>query len=680
MNEKSEQHLYSIEKWTIHPDQNLISSGSEQIAVEPKTMSVLVFLIEKQGQTISREEFINEVWGGSIVTENSLNQSISKLRKIFNDEAVQPRIVETVSKKGYRLIVPVKRLDDPTLHRSKIAASLLSLRALALSGILLVVLALTYWGLSGTSSEKTADAVILSAEDGMERQPEVSHSGEQVAYVFGNICTEESEIRIRNLMTNETKRYALIPGIKKFPRFSLDDSSLVYWNSTIDDSKSTLYRISHNDTAATVLLEIDCGVRGLSWSHNGRFFVYSANVDRNSTFCIYLFDSQTGQVILLTRPVQNTSSDFFPVFSPDDRSVVFSRRNDRFESDLWKVDLETHELKRVTSDKVHILGLDWSTEGIVYSRLSDADVFEIVKLDPITYEKTIVLASREHISHLNSSHRRVYFQSNFEAISVVSYNLENGMRSALFNSNFQEVFPYYSPDGKYFSFISNRTGPFLLWVGDIDGAQTKIASNRRLSNTCSQPRWTSDGKSVIFDLYEGGKWTIYISNVDNGNTQVLIEDASHPVVSLDGRYVYFNSHRSGSSQIWKTLIDREDPVPVTTHGGFIGYESPLDASFYFMKQDEPGIWKKNDAGDELVIPDIPAFLNENWTLKNDKIIYAYNYALWQFDIRSKTISLVTSVREGTCGNLYGLSLSPDGKTLLYSRDERVESDLKILEY
>ena len=99
-----------IAGWLVQPDRNCLVRHGAVARLEPKHMQVLQCLIEHQGNTVSKDELIAKVWPEVVVTEHSLNQAISKLRRIFEDDAKHPKIIETISKRGYRLIVPVEEI------------------------------------------------------------------------------------------------------------------------------------------------------------------------------------------------------------------------------------------------------------------------------------------------------------------------------------------------------------------------------------------------------------------------------------------------------------------------------------------------------------------------------------------------------------------------------------------
>lgn len=86
---------------------NLIIANGEKATVEPKIMDVLCVLADKPGEVFSREELADRVWGSGGGSDERLTRAISQLRKVMGDSSRTPRYIETVSKRGYRLVSPV---------------------------------------------------------------------------------------------------------------------------------------------------------------------------------------------------------------------------------------------------------------------------------------------------------------------------------------------------------------------------------------------------------------------------------------------------------------------------------------------------------------------------------------------------------------------------------------------
>ena len=98
---------FKLGEWQVKPTAGQISRNDETIHLEPRVMSVLCLLADNAGEVVSREQLENEAWPGMLVGYDALASSILKLRKALGDDSRQPRYIETVSKRGYRLIAPV---------------------------------------------------------------------------------------------------------------------------------------------------------------------------------------------------------------------------------------------------------------------------------------------------------------------------------------------------------------------------------------------------------------------------------------------------------------------------------------------------------------------------------------------------------------------------------------------
>jgi DNA-binding winged helix-turn-helix (wHTH) protein/TolB-like protein/tetratricopeptide (TPR) repeat protein len=102
------QRRLQIGEWRADPDTNEISRGADTVRIEPKTMDVLMLLAGRGGRVVSREAFFSAVWPGMVVGDEALTQTIIKLRRALGDNSRSPSYIETISKRGYRLIAPVR--------------------------------------------------------------------------------------------------------------------------------------------------------------------------------------------------------------------------------------------------------------------------------------------------------------------------------------------------------------------------------------------------------------------------------------------------------------------------------------------------------------------------------------------------------------------------------------------
>ena len=96
-----------IDGWQIDASSYRILRNGDEKKLEPRSMELLLYLIDHPDRVVTREEIEEQVWQGRVVGYDALNSSIAKIRKAFADNSKQPRIIETIPKQGYRLIAPV---------------------------------------------------------------------------------------------------------------------------------------------------------------------------------------------------------------------------------------------------------------------------------------------------------------------------------------------------------------------------------------------------------------------------------------------------------------------------------------------------------------------------------------------------------------------------------------------
>jgi len=114
----SGEPFYIDGNWYVDPSTDRIRAGDRETKVEPRVMGVLCYLAARPGQVVPREELEAEVWAGMVVGYDALTSAIIKLRKAFDDDSRNPRIIETVSKRGYRLIAPVTPANPAAVEKA----------------------------------------------------------------------------------------------------------------------------------------------------------------------------------------------------------------------------------------------------------------------------------------------------------------------------------------------------------------------------------------------------------------------------------------------------------------------------------------------------------------------------------------------------------------------------------
>lgn len=113
MRSSDDTTAFAIGDWRAYPESDQLVCGDETVTIEPRMMDVLACLARHAGEVVSPDTLVDEVWHGTIVSDAPLYQSLAKLRKVLRDDANEPRYIETVRKRGYRLVAPVTFVAEP---------------------------------------------------------------------------------------------------------------------------------------------------------------------------------------------------------------------------------------------------------------------------------------------------------------------------------------------------------------------------------------------------------------------------------------------------------------------------------------------------------------------------------------------------------------------------------------
>jgi transcriptional activator of cad operon len=106
----SKSALLRIGEWRVDPNSGEISRGDVTARLDGRNMRLLLYLADHRGAVVSIEDVLKHVWAGLTVTSDSVYQSVAALRRDLGDDAKRPAYIETVPRRGYRMLAAVEPL------------------------------------------------------------------------------------------------------------------------------------------------------------------------------------------------------------------------------------------------------------------------------------------------------------------------------------------------------------------------------------------------------------------------------------------------------------------------------------------------------------------------------------------------------------------------------------------
>ena len=114
MEDGSLELLYIFDNYTLDPDKRELRSGATVVAMEPQAFDLLVHLIRHRKHVVSRDELIESIWGGRIVSESALSTRINAVRGAIGDNGTEQRLIKTLPRKGVRFVGEVREEREPS--------------------------------------------------------------------------------------------------------------------------------------------------------------------------------------------------------------------------------------------------------------------------------------------------------------------------------------------------------------------------------------------------------------------------------------------------------------------------------------------------------------------------------------------------------------------------------------
>ena len=107
----NEHPVYRFDDFIVDPNTWRLSRAGREIHLKPVVLELLIYLIANRDRLVSRQELMDTVWGGTVISESALTKAAGRLRRALGDDSATHRYLETVRSRGYRFVAEVEEID-----------------------------------------------------------------------------------------------------------------------------------------------------------------------------------------------------------------------------------------------------------------------------------------------------------------------------------------------------------------------------------------------------------------------------------------------------------------------------------------------------------------------------------------------------------------------------------------
>jgi Tol biopolymer transport system component/DNA-binding winged helix-turn-helix (wHTH) protein len=703
-----------FQDFEVHLETGEVWKAGRCLKVQDQPFKVLAALLERPGEIVTREELRQRIWPEKSFGDfdHAINLAITKLRATLGDSAGVPHLIETLPRRGYRFIAPLKEQTDlPATrivippkeeagsspaqeHPSRFAGKKLWLIFGALAFIVLFAIALLRkFPTLREPSPAAGEIVPLVSMPGRQAEPAVSPDGSQVA--FQNAEAPHPGIYVA-LVGGEKPLQLTENDRDHDPMWSPDGRQIAFARFHDSDNQKSVYVIpalgGSERRVYTTVSPIWADCNAMDWSPDGKSLIFSESVDDGTKARLSMLSLTDLTARPLTSP-RNQEFDCDPVFSPDGTSVAFASGPTGPEpGDLFVLNVAGGRPVRLTTGNSggHPA---WTQDGAEIVFASCQKGVQSLWRIPASGGMAQRVAGAGAEAYQPSISRRgnelaykVYKQRD----TIWRLNLKDERHALappvrLLSGRGIVWRPSYSPDGKKIVFESDRMGYSDIWMCDSDGFNCSQLT--ALHGTSGTARWSPNGRYISFESVAQDYYEVGVIEVPDGTPRMLATfpgaNNGAPNWSRDGEWIYFYSDKDpGAYQLWKIKRKGGSPLRVTNKGGVYGIESKDGRFLYYSKFGETGIWKRSlESGEESFLP-INIYSWAVWDVARDGIYFLNREfpphgRIEFFDFANGQSTSIFALDKPF--SFYGgLALSPDGKSLLFGQSELNESYITVM--
>ncbi|MBI2684879.1 MAG: PD40 domain-containing protein [Acidobacteria bacterium] len=654
----------------------------------PKVFDLLIVFLENPGKLLRKRELVDRVWSQAFVEDSNVAQHVAILRKALGDVSEDHQFIVTVPKEGYRFVCPVvastaaPESPPPAPNHAKPRKLAAAVAACVLLGVLSVRFL--------TNSDTSRAPVPVTSLPGLELFPSISPDGLRVTFAGLDPSGTASHIYVNDLAGDKLpKLLTPLEFSDTCPAWSPDNNTIAFLRHPGPNAE---VRIIPAQGGASRQIGVTSGMV-LAWWPDSKSVIIADPASTGQPFALFRVDIATGARTKITSPTAGIG-DIAAAVSFDARSLAFVRWSSESGYQILVRPLDADTPRVVVRDAKPIYGLAWSPtdRDLIYSTSRDSKpkLWRIAAdaspaTDPQRIPNIEGAALTPAVARRNG--RLVYTQFQ-EDVSIRRWNFPlQGPPVQIAQSTRIDLDPAISPDGESIALSSDRGGAYEIWVCDKNGAGLHQVTHFHLG-TAGSPRWSADGRRIVFDYSLSGKNAIYVVNADgSGLTEVPTgtRSASRPSWSIDGRSIYFRCSLPDSSQICKVGAAGGPVLQLTKNGGAEAYESRDGKTVFFVKSvDQPGLWRiPTEGGPESLVNE--GVWQGYWGVGNEDIYFAairqasMAYSLSAIHLKDNQARSLLPLNTKLVPLTPGFSITPDGSTLLLLQVDRNEADIMMID-
>ncbi len=705
----------------IDTHNQLLHRQGQTINLAPKVYDLLVFLCQNSQRVISKDELMEQVWTGTLVTENAISRTLVKVRKALADDPKNPQYIITVPRKGYRMVanfvasdtvsnqaeslVSTNQIDDlngdeeqaagvETNQQSTLTAQPLVFNqsrsskntVLIAVGVIMLIVITYALSIKTNTVLQTKQIKPLTREVGVEQYPAVSPELTHLAY-RKDVSGKPSYINIENLSSHVKQSITHERGALSKPVWSPTQDKLAFLyqhNSVCMIFWAELSDIKNKDTWQDIT---ECGAQAsphFVFSPDGQYLYFNDRQSVSHGYQVFRVNLANNEKDIVNQPITNGLGNYSFDISPDGERLLMINSEFSPTTRIYTLEIESSTLKQTAQLDYLMRSALWHHDNETIIHPSPHPAYELWQ-SSLTGNKLAVVASNtsrvKHLSRINNGKdfSFVSYLLNKDIFFTTMAKTKDQVEIELDNSTVMDYLPALANNTNQYAFVSKRSTSAEVYLSAIKSDQDNSTENAKQLSHFNNPVKLYDlafspNDSQLLVLADN---QIYVANIDAISMKKLpLDNIAIVAVSWqDENNLLLSTIKNADWTLMAYNISEQklSSMPVGYQGGLY---SSVDNHFYFIADDSSHVMKFSDISAEPQATDLicqPSIINRKLNLKatHDGLVCQSNTENKQYSHYSFTNKTSKIWQNPPAAN----DFSVNKKGMIYTKMKRSVADI-----
>lgn len=583
----------------FNPERNSVVINKQEKRIKPKTMVLMCYMAKKSDRVVTKEELMTNLWQGVVVGDEAVTRLIFDLRNVLGDDAKKPQFIETISKKGYRLLV-TPQVIKTQVKNQKYRRVLMLILAAVVIGLLISL----FINKNQLNTSTIAEVTSVTNKAGLERHFHINPKTNDLIYV--HLTSSSSQLFYKPKNQEKSIQLTESHSRKRSPKW-LNENTFFYIQARQDDYVITRQNLTGKQED---LYSTQNFIYWGSQTKQKLFFTEVSNLREQPQIDLKSINLVTGKVINLSENISQLP-DYITSFTIglNGNRLFLSDRNGQ----LMSIDLATEKIQRLESSFTKVIHIEAINEDKLLITGENNAASGIWQVNLKKNDQSLLLSTTggQDIAQAKLHQGQLFYSTYQFDTDIYLFKDERSFPLQAINTPYNELHPKFINNKNSILFVSNSGGGYDLWRYQLNTTLAERITNLN-ARKMYPPVISTDGELVAVTYELKGKHMVIVDLISNTQeNKIQTDNQRFPLSWSANKQTLYFSQYSDNLNLFETTRDLTKTKLIATNAGLFAYKNEMENTITFADYLKGGIKTLDAKGETLRFTPLMSLSNLN---------------------------------------------------------------------